>query len=448
MPISPTRGSQSLARRVFPHRQFYLRSRGAVQFFEFSPAFQMMVCGAALALVCWAVYASAVVVFKEQIISAKNQRYTGMQTAYETHVTEMQRAYDELSGLLVFAEERFQNATRDLETRRKQLTALLTQKQAMDQQRRDVTRQTAVMERYSSGAERNTTAGANILVARPYAAEIAPRQNRTQTSAVQGTIAKIEAEIGNSKGKLRQHTVVRRIANLEHRLNGIHKQQLSFLRELLRAGNDDIEKYQQMLAITGLDVDQLAEQIGPSSRGGPLESIGAKPKARYALADDFEILFSNVRRRYDRLDRLAHAATRIPLVTPVAHGLYRTTSTFGYRTDPFSGRAAFHAGADLAANYGTPVLATAPGRVVASEWRGGYGLMVEIDHGRGVRTRYGHLQTSLVNVGDVVQVHERIAKMGSSGRSTGPHVHYEVLFNNKQRDPIKFFDAGHRAHRW
>jgi hypothetical protein len=158
MPISPTRGSQSLARRVFPHRQFYLRSRGAVQFFEFSPAFQMMVCGAALALVCWAVYASAVVVFKEQIISAKNQRYTGMQTAYETHVTEMQRAYDELSGLLVFAEERFQNATRDLETRRKQLTALLTQKQAMDQQRRDVTRETAVMERYSSGAERSTTA--------------------------------------------------------------------------------------------------------------------------------------------------------------------------------------------------------------------------------------------------------------------------------------------------
>lgn len=448
MSISPTRGPLSLARRMFPHRQFYLRSRGAVQFFEFTPAFQMMVCGAALALVCWAVYASAVVVFKEQIISAKNQRYTGMQTAYETHVTEMQRAYDELSGLLVFAEERFQNATRDLETRRKQLTALLTQKQAMDQQRRDVTRQTAVMERYSSGAERNTTAGANILVARPYAAEIAPRQNRTQTSAVQGTIAKIEAEIGNSKGKLRQHTVVRRIANLEHRLNGIHKQQLSFLRELLRTGNDDIEKYQQMLAVTGLDVDQLAEQIGPSDRGGPLVSIATKPSARYQLADDFESLFSNVRRRYDRLDRLAHAATRIPLVTPVAHGLYRTTSTFGYRADPFSGRAAFHAGADLAADYGTPVLATAPGRVVASERRGGYGLMVEVDHGRGIRTRYGHLQASLVSVGDVVQVHQKIAKMGSTGRSTGPHVHYEVLFNNKQRDPIKFFDAGHRAFRW
>lgn len=447
MSLSPT--LSSLARRLFPHRQFYLRSRGQVQFFEFTPAFQMTVGVAALALACWAVYASVVVIFKEQIISAKTQRYKGMQAAYEVRVSEMQRAYDELSGLLVFAEERFQNATLNLETRRKQLMALLTQKRTMDEQLREVRRLTAAMARYRGReAHAVSDAGANVLLAQPYAIEPSLRQSRVRRDTSEGTIAKIEADIGRFTGKLRQHHVVRRIVSLEHRLDGIHRQQLSFLRELLRSGNDDIDKYQSVLAVTGLDVDQLAEQVGVSSRGGPLGAVAVQPPKPYALADDFEALFSNVRRRYERLDRLANAAARIPLVTPVAQGGYRASSDFGYRTDPITGRPAFHAGADLAANFGTPVLSTAPGRVVASERRGGYGLMVEIDHGRGIRTRYGHLQASLVKVGDFVQVHQKIATMGSTGRSTGPHVHYEIWFNNKPRDPTKFFDAGQRVFRW
>ena len=93
----------------------------------------------------WIAYASVVVIFKEQIITAKDQRYASMQAAYEGRVSQMQLAYDELNGLLVLAEERFQNATRDLESKHRQLTALLMQKQAMDKQIRDVRRQVAVM---------------------------------------------------------------------------------------------------------------------------------------------------------------------------------------------------------------------------------------------------------------------------------------------------------------
>ena len=448
MSISPVAGLMSLAQRLFPHRQFYLRSRGSVQFFEFTSTFQITVVGATLVLLCWVAYASVVAIFKEQIITAKDERYADMQTAYATRVTQMQRTYDELSSLLVLAEERFQNATRSLEAKRGQLTALLMQKQTMDKQLRDVRRQAAVMENYRGRADQfASNAGANVLMTLPDAAESSARQGRIQTNATDSTIAKIQTAIRRSGSELRQNIVMQRIARLEGRLNGIQKQQLALLGELRQTGNNEMEKYQRVLAMTGLDVDQAANQIGARGRGGPFLSLGAT-RASEGLGDEFEKLFSDVARTYDRLDSFATAVSRIPLVTPIAQGLYHTSSSFGYRADPLTGRLAFHSGADLAGTYGTPVLCTAPGRVVASERRGGYGLMVEIDHGRGIRTRYGHLQSTLVKVGDAVQFRDKIATMGSSGRSTGPHVHYEIWFNDKVRDPTKFFDAGQSVFRW
>jgi murein DD-endopeptidase MepM/ murein hydrolase activator NlpD len=133
-------------------------------------------------------------------------------------------------------------------------------------------------------------------------------------------------------------------------------------------------------------------------------------------------------------------------VTPIASGLYSSTSGYGNRIDPFSGRYAFHSGADLASTQGTAVLASAAGVVLVAERQGAYGNMVEISHGQGIRTRYGHLQTILVKRGDAVQFHQKIATVGTTGRSTGPHLHYEIWINNVARDPTKFFDAGRRVY--
>jgi hypothetical protein len=107
MSSSPMAGLFAFLNRLFPHRQFYLRSRGSVQFFEFSPTFQMTIAFGSLVMMGWVAYSSVVVIFKEQIITAKDQRYASMQSAYEGRVSQMQLAYDELNGLLVLAEERF-----------------------------------------------------------------------------------------------------------------------------------------------------------------------------------------------------------------------------------------------------------------------------------------------------------------------------------------------------
>lgn len=114
------------------------------------------------------------------------------------------------------------------------------------------------------------------------------------------------------------------------------------------------------------------------------------------------------------------------------------SSYYGVRKDPFHGRPAMHKGVDFAGKEDAPIIATASGVVTWAEERYGYGQLIEINHGAGFKTRYGHNKTILVNVGDVVEKGQVIARMGSTGRSTGPHVHYEILRNNAQINPIKY----------
>lgn len=114
------------------------------------------------------------------------------------------------------------------------------------------------------------------------------------------------------------------------------------------------------------------------------------------------------------------------------------SSYYGVRKDPFNGKPTMHKGVDFAGKENTAIIATASGVVTWASKRFGYGQLIEINHGNGLTTRYGHNKDLLVNVGDVVNKGQNIARMGSTGRSTGPHVHYEILRNNKQINPIKF----------
>ena len=114
------------------------------------------------------------------------------------------------------------------------------------------------------------------------------------------------------------------------------------------------------------------------------------------------------------------------------------SSRFGPRTDPFTGKSSWHNGIDYAGKRGAEIIAVASGVVMWSGNRSGYGLMVEINHGNGFVTRYAHNEKNAVQVGDVVTKGQTIATMGSSGRSTGPHVHFEVLKNGKSKDPVKY----------
>ena len=137
-------------------------------------------------------------------------------------------------------------------------------------------------------------------------------------------------------------------------------------------------------------------------------------------------------------------AQRQPTGRPTRSGWL--SSAYGYRTHPISGRRQFHQGVDLAGLKNDPVEAVASGLVTWSGRRSGYGILIEVDHRNGYRTRYGHNQENLVDVGELVKQGQVIAKMGSTGRSTGPHVHFEVLKNGKKIDPNKYLQGRRLAH--
>jgi murein DD-endopeptidase MepM/ murein hydrolase activator NlpD len=187
-----------------------------------------------------------------------------------------------------------------------------------------------------------------------------------------------------------------------------------------------LAEIERVLASAGVDVARMFAGFGnPSGLGGPFV-----PMSRAATAADHVSAVG--------LATLPGLLASLPSEAPMYN--YRETSPFGERRDPFNGRTAFHPGVDLAAPYGTPVYATAAGVVTFAGWSGGYGKIVEINHGHGIVTRYGHLSRYIVLVGEHVNKGAQIGYEGSTGRSTGPHVIYEIDVNGEPQNPAKFMD--------
>jgi murein DD-endopeptidase MepM/ murein hydrolase activator NlpD len=143
------------------------------------------------------------------------------------------------------------------------------------------------------------------------------------------------------------------------------------------------------------------------------------------------------------LTQLKQKLDTVPLRRPIS-GSIETTSGFGVRVDPFLGKAAFHTGIDFRGDTGDPARATAAGTVTIAGRDGGYGLMVEVDHGNGLATRYAHLSAISVSVGDRVAAGGVVGRVGSTGRSTGPHLHYETRIKGEPVDPQRFLRAAVR----
>jgi murein DD-endopeptidase MepM/ murein hydrolase activator NlpD len=168
-----------------------------------------------------------------------------------------------------------------------------------------------------------------------------------------------------------------------------------------------------------------------AGKGGPYEAAGDEAEAD----PQFRALFLS----WKKLDQIQRGVMAIPSQRPVRDIVF--SSAFGVRSDPFRGSAAMHSGIDLAGPLGTPVYATADGVVGRAGWASGYGNLVELEHGKGIETRYGHLSKILVRVGQRVKRGDLIAKMGSTGRSTGSHLHYEVRLDGRAVNPLPFLQS-------
>ena len=199
-----------------------------------------------------------------------------------------------------------------------------------------------------------------------------------------------------------------------------------------------VQEIEKIVAMSGLNIDKLLRRVESDGigQGGPFIAASTDLPGDEELGETMLSLDNNM----TRWESLKEVLRALPLSLPVDY--YRLTSKYGGRIDPVNKKRSKHNGIDMAGAMNTSVYAPGPGIVVYSGTKGRYGNVVEIDHGFGIVTRFAHLNKTLVEVGDVVGHRQRVALLGNSGRSTGPHLHYEVRFDGKAMDPMKFIKAG------
>lgn len=216
----------------------------------------------------------------------------------------------------------------------------------------------------------------------------------------------------------------------------IEAAQLALVDRLTRYADDRSHAATDAIRKLGLDPRTMAS--GPrTAEGGPLVKLAT------AADGSVDPRFRRMGQSLAKMDALESGLASIPQVSP-AHVAY-VSSSYGYRSDPFTGGAAFHAGLDFPGPMGSPIYAAAKGRVTFVGQKSGYGNCVEVTHGNGLMTRYGHLSAFRSRVGQEVDAGAVIAAMGSTGRSTGPHLHFEVRVNDRPMNPRPFLDAARNA---
>ncbi|MDR2269014.1 MAG: M23 family metallopeptidase [Rickettsiales bacterium] len=198
----------------------------------------------------------------------------------------------------------------------------------------------------------------------------------------------------------------------------------------------DLRKISSVLASLGLNERKLAEKASKAET----PAVGNKPVGDFNLAKNIDPKYQKLAEQVQLWQGLERTKTMLPLGIPIK-GKTRVTSHYGERSDPFDGLPTMHKGIDFAGQVGTPLYAVAPGKVIQAGDRFGYGQAVEIDNGLGFTTLYAHLSEIMVKRGDWVKANDLVGLGGSSGRSTGPHLHYEIRYNGQPFNPYTFIKA-------
>jgi murein DD-endopeptidase MepM/ murein hydrolase activator NlpD len=248
-----------------------------------------------------------------------------------------------------------------------------------------------------------------------------------------------QSQSGRRQAVQERDEMAARLADAEQRMQAMaqsHEQALAKLSEQTRTTITEVER---IVNAAGLDTKHLVPVRTDGrrqGRGGPFVPWSAR---RVEPERQSEATTQALNFDIARLDDLRRLLRVLPLGAPLKE--FAVTSTFGYRIDPFNNLGAFHEGVDLQAPLHTRVTAPAPGKVVFAGWHASYGRMVEIDHGYGIRTRYAHLDRILVADGADIGFGHEIGLVGASGRTSGTHLHYEVLVDGRPRNPLSFLRA-------
>ncbi|MCA0927367.1 DUF5930 domain-containing protein [Ruegeria profundi] len=426
----------SLFERYFPERRVFLKSDNDTRFIRLSSETQVAAVAGVSVIIGWTAVATAILLMDS--IGSGNFREQAKrdQATYQERLNVLSAERDARAIEALAAHDRFNTALEQIsamqsellasENRRRELETgievIQTTLRATMKQREEARAELASLQAEAGESDTYVTALA------------APEQMTFMTEALARTAQERDQIASDAQNALEQRE------ELELEIQLMQERSDEIFRQLEEAMVISVEPLDKMFRQAGMPTDRIIEEIrrGYSGMGGPLTPISFSTRGGELTPD--EIRANVLLQQMDQLNLYRIAAEKAPFASPV-HAAVRYTSGFGKRRDPKTGGRRMHNGADFAGAHGTDIFATADGVVTQAGWQSGFGRLVKIKHAFGIETLYAHNTKIRVKVGQRVSRGDHIADMGSTGRSTGTHLHYEVRVNGKPVNPMTYIKA-------
>jgi len=370
-----------------------------------------VVVGTLVVMAVWSITTATYFAFREDVLTRLIARQAEMQFGYEDRIAELRGRIDRISGRQLIDQEQYEQKLEQILRRQ---SALEARAGAMN----------GVNEATGSIKQPGRAPPLKPSLLNDKGAFLMPLDRGAPIDPRTSILAKGAGGIGGA------------LARLQASLDRVEQRQSATLTSMAETYDSKARRIRGVLADLGVDLGRGASVEG--GVGGPFVPVVLNKEAL-----GFERQLHRIKSARAMVARLTHAISSIPLRKPV-DGDIDPASGFGVRMDPFTSSPAMHTGLDLHGETGDPVRATADGKVTSAGWSGGYGRVIDIDHGNGMSTRYGHLSAIDVRVGQSIRTGQIIGRIGSTGRSTGPHLHYETRVRGGAVDPQKFLRAGQK----
>lgn len=399
---------RSPLRELLQTRQIYVRSKSDVQFITVSPISQISLLIIFLIAFLWMAFASVNIVFKDQWLELKQQKLFEARLDYENRLSELRASVERVNDRLLLGQKSYLQKVDEVKA---EFNSLAVQQKIMKH----------FFEEGWFPLKQNA------------APQTSPKLQE------EGALGKTFSERYAADFRSRLEAL-KPIEEMDVSFADLHGQQMALLKEAQAYSQQKLDSASGLLTKLGIRPpvstalakgDAAAMGMG---MGGPFLSVPEQTQREYEIAERIEAVHATL----EQENKVRNAVADLPLIKPMAAST-GISSPYGYRKDPLRLSMAFHGGIDFKSNHGEPVLATSNGKVTWAGPHGPYGNLVEIFHDNGVSTRYGHLKSVNVSLGQIISRGDLVGWMGNTGRSTGPHLHYETRVNGRVIDPQDFW---------
>ncbi len=425
-----------------PEQRLFLKSDTETRFIRLRPATQAIAITGISLVLAWSIVATAIILMDGISAGSSREQTARQQAMFEERLNMLSADRDLRADEAARAQDRFNLALEQVSDMQGRLLASEDRRRELETGI-EVTQNTLRRTIEQRDDARDAASEAAIALSEQTGTT---RSDGDRANDAEATVVMLTSALGDTASERdlmagAADQAAQRVADMEQSARTVQQRNDEIFARLEEAVTISMEPLDNMFRAAGMSPDDLIDQVrrGYSGQGGPLTPLslstsGATPNGDTQRANA-------ILEGLDRMNLYRLATEQAPLAMPVMAS-FRWTSGYGMRNDPKGWGTRMHKGVDLAGAYGTPILATGDGVVIQAGWDNAYGRAVQVRHVNGIVTRYAHMSELRVDVGQKVSRGQQIGDMGNSGRSTGTHLHYEILIGGAQVNPMTFIKAG------